>query len=175
MVIDIVKGASYTGYNKFILLNCHGQEWVLPMAVQQLGSEGYFVIAVTLWDIAKSAILETMETPFFHAEETETSLGLFLVPELVDMSKARDEMTKPLIDRKWIAGPGGLVKDTIPWFNATYAQPEYKELKYGVIGYPTKASRAKGKKVLDAAVDYLSKLIEEIKAKYPPGVKPPIK
>lgn len=41
-----------------------------------------------------------------HAEETETSLGLYLVPELVDMNKAKDETPEPLVDSKWYAAPG---------------------------------------------------------------------
>lgn len=175
MVKDIIGGASYSGYNKFIILNCHGQEWALPVVVQELGLEGHFVVAVTLWEIAKSAILETMETTFKHADETETSLGLYLVPELVDIRKAKDEVPEPLVDGKWYAGPGGIIKDKFPWYCGTFAQPEYKQLKYGVVGYATKGSAEKGKKVVDAAVNWLVEFIEDLKRKYPPGVKPLVK
>ena len=155
--------------------NCHGEEWALPPAVQQLGLEGYFVIAPTLWEIAKTALTEVLETPFMHADEAETSLGLYLVPELVDMSKARDETHENLIDKKWYAGPGGVIKDKIPWYAATFTQPEYKHLKYGVVGHATRGTAEKGKRVVDAAVGWLVTLINELKARYPPGVKPPVK
>jgi|YelNatPaOPRAMG01_1025707.scaffolds.fasta_scaffold14143_5 creatinine amidohydrolase len=175
LVKDVVRGAACAGYNKFIILNCHGQEWALPVAIQELGLEGYFVVGVTLWEIAKSAIQETMETKFMHAEETETSLGLYLVPELVDMSKAKDETPEPLVDSKWYAAPGEVIRDKTPWYMGTFAQPEYKQLKYGVIGYPTRASAEKGRKVFEAAVNWLVQFIEELKRKYPPGIKPPVK
>lgn len=44
-----------------------------------------------------------------HAEEAETSLGLYLVPELVDVSKAKDETPEPLINGRWYAGPGDTI------------------------------------------------------------------
>lgn len=175
LIIDVVRGASYAGYNKFIVFNCHGEEWAIPPAVHQLGLEGYFIVAATLWEIAKSTINEVLETPFTHADEAETSLGLYLVPEFVDMSKAHDETHENLIDAKWTAGPGGLIKDRMPWYTATFAQPEYKQLKHGVIGYATKGTAEKGRKIVEAAVNWLVTLIDELKAKYPPGVKPPVK
>ena len=175
LIIDIVRGAAVAGFNKFIIFNCHGEEWALPPVVQQLGLEGYFVIAPTLWEIAKTALTEVLETPFMHADEAETSLGLYLVPELVDMSKARDETHENLIDKKWYAGPGGVIKDKIPWYAATFTQPEYKHLKYGVVGHATRGTAEKGKRVVDAAVGWLVTLINELKARYPPGVKPPVK
>ncbi|RLG07243.1 MAG: creatininase family protein, partial [Thaumarchaeota archaeon] len=65
--------------------------------------------------------------------------------------------------------------DKTPWYMGTFAQPEYKQLKYGVVGHATKASAEKGKKVFEAAVNWLVEFIEELKKKYPPGVKPPVK
>ncbi|HID17734.1 TPA: creatininase family protein [Candidatus Bathyarchaeota archaeon] len=175
LIIDVVKGAANAGYNKFILLNCHGQEWAVPVAVHELGLEGYFVIAPTLWEIAKGTINEVLETSFMHADEAETSLGLYLIPELVQMEKAKDETPEHLISPKWFGGPGAIIKDKVPWYSATFAEPEYKHLKHGVVGHATKGTAEKGKRIVEAAVEWLVSLVEEIKAKYPPGVKPPVK
>ncbi len=175
LLIDVVRGASYTGFNKFIIFNCHGQEWAVPAAVHQLGLEGYFVAAPTLWDITKEKINVVMETTFMHADEAETSLGLYLVPELVDMSKAHDETPSALIDKRWYGGPGTIIKDRMPWFAATFAEPEYKHLKYGVVGHATKGTAEKGEKIVNTAVEWLVDFINDIKAKYPPSVKPPVK
>jgi creatinine amidohydrolase len=175
MLKDIVRGASWAGFNKFIFLNCHGQEWAISPAVQELGLEGYFVVSATLWHITKEAIGKIMETGFFHAEESETSLGLYLVPELVDMSKAHDEVSEKLIDEKWFAGPGKMLTRHVHWHDATFAMPEYKHLKHGVIGYPTKATAEKGKALVEEAVKWLVEFIEYIKKKYPIGVKPEVK
>lgn len=175
LIIDIIRGAAVAGYNKFIIFNCHGEEWAIPPIVQQLGLEGYFVVAPTLWEIAKSTLNEVLETRFMHADEAETSLGLYLVPEYVDMSKARDETPDHLIDAKWFAGPGGVIKDKIPWYAVTFGQPEYKHLKTGTVGYATKGTAKKGEKIVEAAVNWLVNLIDELKIKYPPGVKPTVK
>jgi creatinine amidohydrolase len=146
------------------------------MAVQQLGLEGYFVVAPTLWDITKEVIGDVMKTGFMHAEESETSLGLYLIPELVNKSKIHDEHPEEIIDtKKWVAGPGTMIKRHIPWYATTFAYPEYKHLKYGVIGTPTLATKEKGRKLVEAAVDWLVEFIEEVQKKYPAGVKPPVK
>jgi len=175
MIKDIVRGASWAGFNKFILLNCHGQEWAVSPAVQELGLEGYFVVAPTLWDITKEVITEVMETGFSHAEESETSLGLYLIPELVDTSKIHDERPEPLVDERWYASPGTLIRRHVPWYAGTFSKPEYKHLKYGVVGFPSKATAEKGKALVDAAVNWLVEFIEELKRRYPIGVKPEVK
>ncbi|MBW1717809.1 MAG: creatininase family protein [Deltaproteobacteria bacterium] len=97
LLIDVVKGASEAGYNKFIIFNCHGQEWAIPPAVQELGNEGYFVIAPTLWEITKGQLPKILETYFLHAGEAETSMALYLVPDLVNMDVARGEEKPGLV------------------------------------------------------------------------------
>jgi len=177
MLIDIVRGVSNSGYNKVIIFNSHGQEWSIPSAVQQLGLEGYFVLAPTLWEIIKEKLAskEILETFFMHGCEAETSIELYLHPEYVHMNKAHDEISTNLVERKWLAGPSDIVNKQMPWYAGTFFKPEYKHSKHGVIGYPTKGTAEKGKKIVDAAVTWLVKLIEEIKTKYPPGVKPSVK
>lgn len=175
LLVDVVKGAAEAGYNKFIIFNCHGQEWAIPPAVQELGTEGYFVVAPTLWDITKGQLPKILDTYFLHAGEAETSLGLYFVPDLVNMDVAQGEEKEGLMDKKWYAGPFNVVDGRVPWYAATTWKPEHKELKYGAKGFPEKATKEKGVKIVKAAVDWLVELIEEIKEKYPPGVKPETK
>lgn len=177
MIVDIVRGVSYAGYNKVIMFNSHGQEWAVPSAVHQLGLEGYFVIGLTLWEIIKEKLAskEILETFFVHAGEAETSVELYLHPELVDMERAHDEVPEGLIDRKWVAGPSTIVTKHIPWYAGTVSKPEYKYSKHGVFGYPTKATKEKGEKIVNAAVNWIVEFIEDIKERYPAGVKPEVK
>jgi creatinine amidohydrolase len=172
MIIDVVRATSLCGYNKWILLNTHGQEWLLPMAIQKLGLEGYFVIAPTLWELLREELKEILETYFVHADEAETSLALAIVPELVNMNNAVDEERENLLNDKWFSIPS----EAAPIFGyaGTFYRPEYKQLKHGVIGFPTKATKEKGEKIINAAVEKLTALIKEIQQKYPPGVKPPV-
>jgi creatinine amidohydrolase len=175
LVIDIVKGAAEIGFNKFVIFNCHGQEWAIPPAVQELGTEGYFVIAPTLWEILKSKLPKILETYFLHGCEAETSLGLSIVPDLVEMSLACGEEKPGLLDKKWYAGPNDIVDGRMPWYAATTWKPENRELKYGAKGFPEKGTKEKGDKMVQAASEWLIEIIEEIKEKYPPGVKPETK
>lgn len=178
LLIDIVHGSSYAGFNKFIIFNCHGQTWPILQAVNELALEGYFLIGVTLWDIIRETIHKVLEGKVFgHADESETSLGLYLIPEYVHMEKAhRDEVPETLIDRKWFYPFGSLLpKNRIDPFSLTAHRPYFKSLKYGVHGHPTKGTAEKGEKMVNAAVKWLVEIIEEIKRRYPPGVKPAVK
>jgi creatinine amidohydrolase len=175
MIKDIIRGASEAGYNKFILFSCHGQLPTTTVAVHDLGLEGYFVVSLHWYEFVRDAHAKIFETPMWHADETETSVALYLFPEYVDMKKAGKEKPVPLIDPKFIGNPSGPLG---PWqfyyFEGTFSRPEYKELKLGIIGDATLATREKGEKIVTVLVDRVSEVIEDIKKKYPPGVKPPV-
>jgi creatinine amidohydrolase len=57
-------------------------------------------------------------------------------------------------------------------FEGTFARPEYRELKNGIIGDATLATREKGEKIVTRVVDHVAELIQDIRQRYPPGVKP---
>jgi creatinine amidohydrolase/Fe(II)-dependent formamide hydrolase-like protein len=176
LIKDIVRGASKAGYNKFILFSCHGQVPTTTCAAQALGLEGYFVATLHWYEFVRDVHGEVFETPMWHADETETSVALYLFPEYVDMSKAGKERPEPLIDPKFISGPSGgqFGTGTFQYFEGTFSRPEYKELKLGIIGDATLATREKGEKIVTVLVDRVSEVIEDIKKRWPPGVKPPV-
>ena len=176
LIKDIVKGASNAGYNKFILLSAHGQVPSTTLAVHELGLEGYFVLSLHWYDFVRDVHGEIFETPMWHADETETSVALYLFPEYVDMSKAGKEKGEPLIDGRFIGSPGGhLGGGQFYYFEGTFSRPEYKELKLGIVGDATLATREKGEKIVTALVERVNAVIEDIKKRYPPGVKPPVR
>jgi len=57
-------------------------------------------------------------------------------------------------------------------FEGTFARPEYRELENGIIGDATKATREKGEKIVTRLTDHVAELIEDIRSRYEPGVKP---
>jgi len=177
LITDIVRGAANAGYNKFLILSCHGQLPSTVYTVQELGLEGFFVLSLHWWEFVKDVIDEVCETPMFHAGEIETSLALYLFPEYVDMTKAGKEKAEPLIDRKFIAGPSGPRHGSgrFQFFEGTFNQPEYKELKLGILGDATLATKEKGEKIVTAVVDRVSDVIDDIKKRWPAGSKPPVK
>ena len=95
-----------------------------------------------------------------HAGEYETSLYLALKPDLVDMSKAVDERTPlpPSFKTDLLAGthPQGSAARLIPYWSSQTAS--------GVMGDATKATKEKGEKFLEAAIEGLIELIRELRA-----------
>lgn len=175
MIRDIVRGASKAGYNKFILASFHGQLPATTCAVHELGLEGYFVLSLHWFDFVRDAHKDIFQTPMWHADETETSIALYLFPEYVDMAKAGKEYAEPLVDRKFIGNPGGeLGGGQFCYFEGTFTRPQYKELKQGFQGDATLATKEKGEKIVTVFVKRVCDVIEDIKKRYPPGVKPPV-
>jgi creatinine amidohydrolase len=176
IIKDIVRGASKAGYHKFILFSAHGQVPSTTVAVHELGLEGYFVLSLHWYELVRDIHKDIFKTPFWHADETETSVALYLYPEYVDMEQAGKEHPEPLINPKFIGSPGGpLGAWQFYYFEGTFGRPEYKELKLGIVGDATLATREKGERVVNTLVDRVCEVIEDIKRRYPAGVKPMVK
>ncbi|MCL4249531.1 MAG: creatininase family protein [Anaerolineae bacterium] len=175
LVMDIIRGAAVSGYNKFIILSAHGQVSSTIVAVHKLGLEGYFTLSLHWYDFLRDN-KDVLEDWMWHADEAETSVALYLFPDLVDMSKASKGGGNPLVDRRFIIAPGAAPRPgTMYHFEGTFARPEYKELTNGIIGDATKATREKGEKIVTRLVDHVADLIEDIRKRYPAGEKPPVK
>ena len=174
LVMDIVRGAAVSGYNKFILLSAHGQVSSTIVAVHKLGLEGYFTLSLHWYDFLRDN-KDVLDDAMWHADEAETSVALYLYPQFVDMSKAVKEEGEGLLSSKWKIAPGMQAEPGQMYhFEGTFARPECCELKAGVIGDPTKASVEKGEKLVTRLVDLVSELIAEIRERYPVGVKPQV-
>ena len=81
LLCDIVRGASVAGYNKFIILSAHGQVSSTIVAVHKLGIEGYFVLSMHWYDFLRDN-KDVLDDYMWHADEAETSVALYLYPEL---------------------------------------------------------------------------------------------
>jgi creatinine amidohydrolase len=174
MLVDIVRGGAVSGYNKFIILSAHGQVSTTLVAVHKLGLEGHFTLSLHWYDFLRDN-KDVLGDYMWHADEAETSVGLYLYPQYVDMSKAEKGGGEALIDRKFIIAPGQTPRPGMMYhFEGTFARPEYKELPNGVIGDPTKATLEKGEKLVTRTVDYVCELINDIMTRWPVGVKPPV-
>jgi len=171
---DVITGLVKNGFKKIIVVNGHGQQWVYVGALHELALEtGAFIAIATWWELIRSTISEVCETPFVHADETETAVALYLYPELVDMTKASKESAPSVVDKKWFGGPVGIsLEGGFPGHNITSSHFQFDVYKLGILGDATKATREKGEKIVNAVVSKLSEFIEELKSKYPPGVSP---
>ena len=175
LLCDIVRGAAVAGYKKFFILSAHGQVAATLVAMNKLGLEGHFVLTCHWYDVLRDS-QKVLVTPMTHADEAETSMALSLYPQYVDMSKAVDDGGVGLINERFVIKPGMDPKPGQMYhFEGTFARPEYKELKSGVIGTPTLATKEKGDELVKIAVGYMADVIEDVKARFPVGEQPPVK
>ncbi len=109
----------------------------------------------------------------WHADEAETSMALSLYGDLVHMDLAIDGGGTPLVDPKWKMAPGE-ASHRWQFYGAegTFALLEKDDLDYGVIGNPTKATKEKGDKLVEAVVEGYSELIKELLETHPVGKNP---
>jgi len=183
MMIDVMLGLWNDGFRKQIIVNNHGQLWMLESAIQEFQKRYQLpgIFRVIDWHRAVREFFRTTErggkwdTNFVHADESETSLGLLLFPEMVDMAYAVDTegvsyLPEGHFDKsvdpfgrpsRWSEGEGHFAIEIA-------ATPE------GVVGKATHASPDKAKRPLAAILRYLTLLNDHILEAFPPGIVPPV-
>ncbi|MFQ6057329.1 MAG: 3-dehydro-scyllo-inosose hydrolase [Anaerolineae bacterium] len=183
LMIDVMLGLWNDGFRKQIIVNNHGQLWVLESAIQQFQKRYQLpgIFRVIDWHRAVREFFRTRdqggqwETNFVHADESETSLGLLLFPEMVHMEYAVDTeglsyLPEGHFDKsvdpfgrpsRWSEGEGHFAIEIA-------ATPE------GVVGKATRASAEKAKRPLAAILRYLTLVNDEILEAFPPGKVPPV-
>ena len=182
----VIAGFWNAGFRKQILINGHGQEYVIPNALHQFMKTYQVpsVLAFVNWPTVIPDRLKDkahggpFETPFKHADEAETSYSMALFPEMVNLEDAVD--TKPggfLKDGKGlrhIDGGGDIYQRPVPG----HAQVGLGGLEVccypeGVVGSPTLASPEKAYPGVRDVLDYLVELHDDILEAFPPGELPP--
>ena len=145
LVFDIVRDAYKKGLRNFFLITGHGgglHSSAMKEAAEILVEElkGITIAVLCPYDILHKELSELAETPNdSHAGEIETSLVLYLAPELVKGSSREEypKLPKPFV-----------VKDKLKYWRG------------GVWGNPAKADRDKGKKVMDLIVKKIIEIID---------------
>ncbi len=183
MLIDMMLGLWNDGWRKQILINNHGHLWMLESTIQQFQKRYQLpgVFRVMDWHRAVREFFYTKErggkwgTNFVHAEEAETSLSLFLHPEMVNMDLAVNTSGKAYL-------PDGHFDTSVD----PYGRPsrwsegeghfaiELKATPEGVVGNAADATAEKAKRPLAAILRYLTLLIDDILEAFPPGEVPPV-
>ncbi len=149
LALDIMSELASFGFKKMVLFSFHAsnahmtaiKEAAYDFSLQKRDIKIYFVSSV---DLATEEIIKTLESTPYHACEAETSLMLFLKPELVQMDKAEDERPQSF---PFLINPTGR-----PW------------MRTGVLGEPTRATRKKGETIFNAMVKKLTEILETIKS-----------
>ncbi len=158
VLCDVSRSIWANGFRRIVLLNGHGGNeqptWVTAV---KLAEEDVWPLALTYWTMATNELLAWSEADsgsIGHGGEWETSLQLYLRPELVALERAvKDEWRRPF-------GPEV----------GRYARfPERRrEMAHGVMGDPHLASAAKGERLFTLLQERLVALCREYHAVEPP-------
>ena len=142
---SISKELHGKGFKIIYLLTGHAGTTHI-IALKEIGKEliarGAEVHLITPLEFSIADLVESEEIPGYlvgHAGEVETSLMLYLRPELVDMRKAVDELPKR---------------------EPFEAVPSKRPTESGVFGRPTLASKEKGERIFKRVVEEIAKFIE---------------
>lgn len=182
-VIYMMLGLWNDGYRKIILVNNHGHLWMLEAAIQEFCKRYQLpgIFRVIDWHRAVREFFvpverkDSFETTFIHADEIETSMGLLLFPDMLDMSKAQEAWPESLL-------PGGHFDVSVDayrrpcrWSEGQGHQTiEIKGTPEGVVGNPRLATAKKAKRATAAILKYLTLVHDEILEAYPAGKVPPV-
>jgi len=149
---DIARSLLDDGYQRLLFLNGHGGN-IDPMRVAlreiQPGYPESLLAAGCYWSVADAFIRETLEGAHKyvgHACEFETSMIMYVRPELVQREK--------------IADAGKLVTDSID--GVFLSRDMYQRTRQGYTGRPDLASAAKGERLFGGIVERLVALAHKL-------------
>ena len=151
-VLDICRTLARHGPQRFYVLNT-GVSTVraLQPAAVALAEEGVLLHYTDLRTVSGPVVQDiSQQAGGSHADEIETSMMLYIAPELVDMRKAADD---------YHSADGGLTRD--PQGRGAYSPT-------GIYGNATLATRAKGEQVVEAIVTGMLQDIEVLRNTLPP-------
>jgi creatinine amidohydrolase len=180
-IFDICRSLIHHGFHKIVIVNGHGSNMpyldVASRRVNNTFHEAYCCV-IAWWDLIfrgpyKEEMVKLRESEFpggmAHACELETSLMLKLAPDLVRMEKAMKSIARH--DRFIFTDLmlGGRMGDGPVVFAGITGRGGYPP--QGIAGDPTVATKEKGEKWLEAAVQTLVEFIKEWKEREIPPVK----
>lgn len=157
--VDLVTSLAHHGCRRIVLLNSHGSNWsILDLIAREVMNRRPEVLVAAIFPIKMAAadlerLREAKQTGgMSHGCELETSLMLYLRPELVDMAKAVCDIAQPDSKFYWrdlLRGSRGVAM----------ADLTRHASRTGLVGDPTVATAEKGRRFFDvivgACVDFL--------------------
>lgn len=184
MMIAVMLGLWNDGFRKQIVINNHGQLWVLESALQEFMKRYQLpgIFQVLDWHRAvreffiPSGKSDSMETHFIHADEAETSAGLLLFENsMTEMSLAERTSVQGLLPDGHFDKSVDPLKRPHRWSEGEGHYPiELRSTPQGVVGDATKATAKKAKRPVAAILKYLTTVTDEILRTFPPGTVPPV-
>ncbi|MGE0282650.1 MAG: creatininase family protein [Rhizobiaceae bacterium] len=157
---EIGASVARTGIRKLVVINSHGgNEEVIGIVTRQLRVRFDMLAVKTSWEklgIPAGLFSETETKQGIHGGDLETSLMLHFLPELVDMSKARDFGSSFVS----AAEEFELLRPTGPQAFAWLAG-DLNEA--GVVGNAAAATAEKGRQVAEYQTERFVRLLEDVR------------
>jgi len=171
-VRDICRSFAEMGFKRVVLVLGHGGSENLRDIKESLkmflrlekAYKRFNINVIGIWSISPTW-LKSMQEHNYHADIIETSMILHIKPMLVNKKYILD---KPSVHNELIADPDKYqvsdcetnTKDLFEGFCRIPHISQRSDIKVGVMGNPKGANAKLGKKVLDEAVDNLTKYIK---------------
>jgi creatinine amidohydrolase len=155
VVTDLIESLVTSGIRKIVLLNSHGGNEFKPLLRELYGRTEAFLFLCNWYQAIEDVYGEIFEHPEDHAGEMETSLAMAYFPELI----GRDADGRLLADDGATAQPRlralqeGWVSITRPWHLLTTNTGS---------GYPHRASRDKGERLMEVIVQRYADFLVEL-------------
>jgi len=172
IIKSVTRSILRAGFKRVCFMNGHGgndtpgAQALAEMVGENDEADEVYLIFTSWWQIARPAIVPekvgTVAPSITHACEYETSMMLFLRPDLVHKDRAIER--PPALTNEWIHSPGGARVRMFRRF--------HRLTPSGSMGKPTDGTEQKGKAIHEAVVGEIVAFIQDF-ATWPP--LPPIK
>ncbi|MCL0039163.1 creatininase family protein, partial [Dehalococcoidia bacterium] len=183
-LINVMLGLWNDGFRKQLLINNHGQLWIIESALHEFMYRYQLpgVFQILDWHRAVREFFfpldrkDSFKTHFIHADEAETAVALLMFPDgMVDVSLAEEAEGKIFL-------PAGHFDTSVDPFRRPHrwsegeghSAIEIAATPQGVVGKPHLATAAKAKRPIAAILSYLTLTIDQILEAFPPGEVPPV-
>ncbi len=149
---DLVKMCEADAIEKVVFVNAHGgNPDVIRATMRDLAAaDGAFVCLIQASSCASLEARQVCEKPSDHAGEDETSQMLYLRPDLVHSAKIGDNpRRRPALE-------------VLTEFQVDFVRPWHLYMPASAGGDASRASREKGKIVIDSSIDGTGRFLAEL-------------
>jgi creatinine amidohydrolase len=158
LISDLGASVARHGFRRMIVLNGHGgNAGIVGVAATALADHGIRAAGLTYWDLLPAEVREWSAHDagsIGHAGEVETSIQLYLQPDLVAPT-----LPEPTL----CADVAAMTR--APFAGAAYAPPDpAREAPHGIYGYAPGGRRELGEQVIEMAAERLAAYIRHFAA-----------
>ncbi len=171
VVNDILVSLAKHGFRKVAIINGHGgNRGALSSAIskfQEVDIKHPLIVLANYYSFGTDKVKEIRESGvggMAHAGEYETSLSLYLQPDLVEMDKAVKRVPRSPIPEYIYADLLGdsPISMAVPYDCSSKTVWEYTFCESGVAGDPTVASKEKGEKIFNYVINDMHKFFDKL-------------